>query len=404
MSWKTVSIGEITKVVTKGTTPKIFLDSGVNYIKAEALNGDSSLNSKGFYFIDEQTHESLRRSQLDDGDVLLTIAGAQIGKCGYVKDSYLPANTNQAVGIMRPDKNKAVPKFIYYFFKQKKIFQLIQGLNSQAAQPNINLTMLKQIKLQIPKYAIQQKITSTLSAYDDLIENNRRRIQLLEESARLLYREWFVNFRFPGHEKTKIVDGVPEGWERKTLKNLTKSVSYGYTASSTPEPIGPKFLRITDIVPNIIDWNTVPYCDADEKTIDKFKLLEGDIVVARTGATVGYAKRIGKLQSNAIYASYLVCLRFSDLYDNILAGVYMESEDYKSYIRNNAGGAAQPNANAKIIAGATVLVPKRIIQKEFRNIVEPAIQQREVLQQQNQKLAEARDLLLPRMMNGEIEV
>ena len=238
MNWHPDSIEEITHVVTKGTTPttlgRQFTDSGVNFIKAEALNGDSGLDIGGFFHIDEDTHELLGRSVLQEDDVLVTIAGAQVGKCGYVKAEHLPANTNQAVGIVRIKKDKAVSRFVYYFFKQPSTFALCQSLGGQAAQPNVNLTVLKSINVPLPSLSIQTKIASILSAYDDLIENNRRRMALLEEAARQLYREWFVRLRFPGHEHTRITNGVPEGWERKRLSEVAGCVGGGTPSTADP--------------------------------------------------------------------------------------------------------------------------------------------------------------------------
>ncbi len=227
---------------------------------------------------------------------------------------------------------------------------------------------------------------------------------LLEESARLLYREWFVRLRFPGHEHAGLTNGLPEGWERKPLAALCESVDYGYTASAEQEEVGPKFLRITDIVLDFIDWPTVPHCPIEDDRLEKFRLREGDIVIARTGATVGYAKRMHKRHPDAVFASYLVRLRLKPEADNLMVGVFVESEDFKSYVQSRVGGAAQPNANARVLAGAEILVPPPRIQRDFREFVEPLIDQREVLQWQNQKLRAARNLLLPRLMSGEIAV
>jgi len=188
------------------------------------------------------------------------------------------------------------------------------------------------------------------------------------------------------------------------LSELAESVTYGYTESAQTECVGPKFLRITDIVPDIIDWDSVPYCRISERDYAKFRIREGDIVVARTGATVGYAKRIGSLEHQSVFASYLVRLRFSDEIDDIIVGIFMESSEYKAFVKNNCGGAAQPNANAKVLSAAKILVSPKWIQKEFRRTVEPIFKQKELLQQRNQKLKQARDLLLPRLMNGEIAI
>ncbi|MDI6809500.1 MAG: restriction endonuclease subunit S [Candidatus Eisenbacteria bacterium] len=263
---------------------------------------------------------------------------------------------------------------------------------------------LKEQQITIPALKAQHRIAETLRNYDDLIENNRRRMALLEVGARQLYREWFVRLRFPGHEHTRITNGVPEGWERVPLSELCESIDYGYTASAQQDEIGPKFLRITDIVPKVIDWTSVPYCPIEEDRLAKFRLVEGDIVIARTGATVGYAKRLHKRHPEAVFASYLVRLRLKPEVSNMLVGVFVESDAYKGYVQSCIGGAAQPNANARVLAAAEIFVPPRHLQHDFNGCIEPLFDQGEVLQLQNQRLRAARDLLLPRLMNGEIPV
>ncbi len=161
---------------------------------------------------------------------LVTIAGANVGKCGFVKPSDVPANTNQAVGIVRVKKEEANPRFIYYHFKNPSTFAMCQGIGGgQAAQPNINLTMLKSFKVNMPDLESQNRIVDVIGAYDNLIENNKRRIELLEESARQLYKEWFVRFRFPGHEHVKSIDGVPARWEKKPISQLCSFLARGMT-------------------------------------------------------------------------------------------------------------------------------------------------------------------------------
>jgi type I restriction enzyme S subunit len=181
-------------------------------------------------------------------------------------------------------------------------------------------------------------------------------------------------------------------------------VNYGYTASATAEPVGPKFLRITDIVPDVINWSSVPFCSIPENKKEQFLLKEGDVVVARTGATTGYAKRIGKTHPKTVFASYLIRLRLKSEIDDMLVGIFVESDDYKSYIKAQVGGAAQPNANAKIISSAKILIPPNNIQRYFHEMIEPIFECKDNLQAQNEKLTQARDLLLPRLMNGEIAV
>ena len=134
----------------------------------------------------------------------------------------------------------------------------------------------------------------------------------------------------------------------RPLAELAESIRYGYTASASQEPVGPRFLRITDIVPPQIDWDAVPYCAIDEKDLDRYRLRPGDIVVARTGATVGYAKLI-RDEQEAVFASYLVRFRFDkSKVDPGYVGRILESGIYKQFVLSRVGGAAQPNANAKV--------------------------------------------------------
>lgn len=300
-----------------------------------------------------------------------------------------------------PEEGQADTRFIKYLFDaalKKKYKAFTQG----AAQDNLSQQKLLSLRLPVPDLPTQERIADILSSYDDLIDNNRRRIELLGEASRQLYKEWFVRFRFPGHEHVKIIDGVPEGWKKKTLTELSADVSYGFTASANAMPVGPKFLRITDIVNDVLDWSTVPYCSIPDSKLAKFSLKEGDVVVARTGATTGYAKRIGKLSEPSVFASYLVRFRFSEEWNDLLAGVYMESADYKSFVWSHIGGAAQPNANAKILGSSKVVVPPSNLQKQFREVVSNSYSQIDNLKSQNTQLRYARDLLLPKLMSGEI--
>jgi type I restriction enzyme S subunit len=224
--------------------------------------------------------------------------------------------------------------------------------------------------------------------------------------AQQTYEEWFVRMRFPGYETAVMNEetGFPEGWERKSLGELTETMQYGYTESANTEPIGPKFLRITDIVGRNINWENVPFCPIDEKQKSTYLLKEGDIVIARTGATVGYAKRINKNCPEAVFASYLIRLKLKPEIDDVLMGVFVESNSFLQIVQNMAGGAAQPNANAPVLRKIEMVVPPKEIQDNFREIVLKFKDSQQLMLDQNQRLREARDILLPRLMMGMIEV
>jgi len=404
MSWATVSVGDVTSVVTKGTTPKVFAEEGINYVKAEALNGDSSLNEKGFYFIDAETHDSLRRSQLMEGDVLLTIAGAKIGKCGIISEAHLPANTNQAVGIMRPDRSKAHPRFLYYFFKQPQTFRYIQGLNSQAAQPNINLTMLKRVEFKAPDIEQQKIVADALSSYDDLIENNRRRIALLEASARLLYKEWFVHLRFPGHEHVKVVDGVPEGWEQSTIHDVAETIGGGTPSTKVPEYWDDGdivWFSPTDLTAN----NCLALLDSRKKITEtglkksSAKTLPPETILMSSRASIGY---FGLYEHECCTnQGFISCVpRLGNFRMYLLHNLMSRVEE----IIGLASGTTFKEISKTNFRAIPISVPPSQLLEEFEQYAYDAIKQVRFLKKQMQKLVEARDLLLPRLMNGEIEV
>ncbi len=410
MSWQTRSIGDFVDagVADIQTGPfgtqlraSDYVNEGTPVINVRNI-GFGGLKPEKLEFVNNETAERLAAHLLIPNDIVF-------GRKGAV-ERHLLINEEQKGWMQGSDcirlrfsTHEIVPRFVSYSFlaETHQKWMLAQSGN-RATMASLNHDIIRRIPLSVPAPDIQRRIVDFLAVYDDLIENNRRRMVLLEEAARLLYREWFVRLRFPGHEHTRINNGVPEGWEKKTLADVCESVDYGYTASASDRDVGPKFLRITDIVPNSIDWPDVPYCEIEDPRRSKFRLAEGDIVVARTGATVGYAKRLHKRHPEAVFASYLVRFRLLPSISNLMVGVFVESPDYKSYVQSRVGGAAQPNANAKVLGGAEFLVPSVRLQAAFDEAVTPLFDQREVLDIQNQKLRAARDLLLPRLMSREI--
>ncbi|SEL45114.1 restriction endonuclease subunit S [Halomonas daqiaonensis] len=157
-------------------------------------------------------------------------------------------------------------------------------------------------------------------------------------------------------------------WKDVTLKDVCDHVQYGYTASATADPIGPKFLRITDIVPESVDWRLVPHCEINNKNLEKYLLQDGDIVVARTGATTGYAKLL-RNPPQSVFASYLVRFQPNREVDSEFIGHVVQSAAYKKFIKRNVGGAAQPNANAQVLGSFPFKLPPLDIQKKIASIL-----------------------------------
>lgn len=329
---------------------------------------------------------------------VITGRSGTLGRFQYSLTDFWPHNTT----LWIKDYKGNDPKFAYYLLQCLDF----NSFNSGGAVPTLNRNVLNAYLVDVPPIRLQKKIASILSAYDDLIENNLKRIKLLEEQAQITYEEWFVRMKFPGHETTPINKdtGLPEGWVRLPLSELVEKMQYGYTASASQEEIGPKLLRITDIVSDNILWDNVPYCSISEDQALKYTLNEGDIVIARTGATVGYAKRINKEHPKVVFASYLIRIITNSKIDNIVAGKFIESQHFKNWVQNMAGGAAQPNANAPILKKIKMIVPDKITQNKYRNIVEKLEDTKEKMLKQNQLLKEAREILLPRLMTGTIDV
>ncbi len=278
-----------------------------------------------------------------------------------------------------------------------------------AAIQNINTNILKNTEIPFPRYEIQKKIACILSNYDNLIENNTRRIEILEEMAQLIYREWFVHYRFPGYEQVKMVDSgtefgeIPEGWEVLPLSELVET-QYGYTTSAQNEPIGPKFLRGMDInKSSYIDWSSVPYCEIPDNVIDKFQLKIGDIVIIRMAdpGKVGIIEQ----EVNAIFASYLVRLiiKTSRISPYFLF-YFLNDEKYQGYITGASTGTTRKSASAGVLVGVDILCPSTKIMDEYNAQISSLRDLMNNLIMQNNNLRTTRDLLLPKLISGEIDV
>lgn len=402
MTWIPTTLGDITHVVTKGTTPttmgRPFTDVGVNFIKAEALNGDCNLDSEGIAFIDEDTHARLKRSILHEDDVLVTIAGAQVGKCGYTRSEHLPANTNQAVGIVRVNKQKANPRFVYYYFKQPSTFSLCQTLGAQSAQPNVNLTVLKSFKIPLPSMSDQIRIAGVLSAYDDSLENNRQRMDLLEGAARLLYAEWFVHLRFPGHKQTRIINGIPESWAPTVLDDICTDIRETVLPSEL-EPdtpyIGLEHMPRRSI--SLAEWG-----HAEAVTSTKHRFAAGDILF---GKIRPYFHKVGIAFTDGVASSDAIVIRpnTEELRSFVLMTVSSDKfvAEASQTMRE---GSKMPRADWKLMKKFPVALPPQGLMQSFSETTTAITSQLSNLCFQNQKLRAARDLLLPRLMSGEIAV
>jgi type I restriction enzyme S subunit len=271
-------------------------------------------------------------------------------------------------------------RFIYYLFKYY-FEQRYMGGTSGAAIPYITKPVLTDFEFFVPQdNSIQNEIASTLTAYDDLIENNRHRIQLLEETARLLYKEWFVQLRFPGHEHVKIIDGVPEGWERKPLGDLL-TLQRGFDL--------PTHDRIPGSVPI--------YASTGVNGFHNVAKVKGPGVVTGRSGSLGTVMYVSKdhwpLNTTLWVKEFKKVTPIISVF--ILRALKLE---------NYNGGVAVPTLNRNDVHKIEVLCPPDNLMREFDLQVASLFEQLEKLKEYNKKLSDARDILLPRLMNGELAV
>jgi len=318
-----------------------------------------------------------------------------------VRQNELPANTNQAVGIVRVKTDTANPRYIYYHFKNPSTFSMCQSIGGgQAAQPNINLTMLKNFKICLPELDQQNSIVKVIASYDDLIENNKRRIELLEESARQLYREWFVRFRFPGHEHIKIIDGVPEEWEKTTLGEVAITNASSHKAKELPENIN--YIDISSVSTGRIEFKN-GMCSVDAPGRARRIAKHGDVIWSNVRPNLkAYALVMHPEESDVFSTGFTVIagtkVPFSFLYH------FVTTDSFVSHLVNHTTGASYPAVRPPDFERAELLKPTNSLLAQFHETCEPNYELISILDGQNRQLAKARDILLPKLMSGEITV
>lgn len=313
-----------------------------------------------------------------------------LGEVFYLEEDFWPLNT----ALYVVDFKGTDPRFSAYFLKNT-----LKGYESnKSAVPGVDRNVLHEIVTQVPDKATQHRISDALSAYDDLIENNRHRIQLLEESARLLYREWFIYLRFPGHEHVKVVDGVPEGWERVPLSVVGNDVR----VSVKPEQVEPDtpYIGLEHIPRRSItlsDWGR-----AVDVESNKFRFLEGDILF---GKIRPYFHKVGFALTDGIASSDAIVIRANDpVYSRYLLAL-VSSDQFVSVASKTAKeGSKMPRADWNFMQQYPVLLPPRQLLLSFNQVLDDILLQLKTLALHSKKLSGARDLLLPRLMNAEIAV
>lgn len=328
------------------------------------------------------------------GPGVITGRYGTLGEVFFTEEDYWPHNTTLYVRDFKGND----PKFIYYFLQTLGF----ANNNDKTSVPGINRNDLHEMTVTVPSLQKQRQIASILSSLDEKIELNRQTVQTLEAIAQALFKEWFVDYNFPG-ATGEMEEGIPKGWNRTTINKIAGSIQYGYTQSSTQEIVGPKFLRITDIQGGTVNWADVPYCKISNKDFEKYQIKEHDILIARTGASTGENIYIVN-PPDAVFASYLIRVQFENSSTACYVGKYLRSKEYFEYIASILSGSAQPNANAQQLTTAEILFPDSKLLEEYFKLINPLDQLKARISEEIQTINSLRDSLLPKLMKGEIKV
>lgn len=403
MKWEKVKLGDICKYVTSGGTPKssikeYYEPKQIPWLKTKEVNYCRIYETESYISKDGLDNSSAK--MIPQNSVIVAMYG-QGDTAGRVAINKIPLTTNQACCNLIIDETKAYYEFVYY--QLVTLYEKMVSLKNGGAQPNLNAAIIKSIEIKLPPLKTQRYIADILSAYDDLIENNQKQIKLLEEAAQRLYKEWFVNLRFPGHENTKIVDGVPEGWQYEKLGDLVKTTSGGTPSRRKSEYYvngNIRWIKTKELNDRFI-FETEEHITEDAVKNSSAKVLpEGALIVAMYGATIG---KIGI--TAAEMACNQACCAFIS-FDDMISKEYLYCwlMDNREYLVSQGKGAAQSNLSQEMIRNFSLLCPDKKVIKNFTEIVTTMLENKRVLENKILMLSKARDDLLPKLMSGEVEV
>lgn len=384
--------------------PKV--DAGIPFITISDIDSSNRLNLDVKQFVPEEYYNNLkdiRKAQRND--ILYSVVGS-FGIPVIIKGNDKFA-FQRHIAILRPDPTKVIPDYLFYIMKTYNFYMQADSVAIGAAQRTISLTALRNMTVELPSMDVQKKIATTLSRYDSLIDNYQKQIKLLEEAAQRLYKEWFVNLRFPGHENTKIVDGVPEGWEKKTLGDVFSFVrGKSYTS---------KELSNSGIV--MVNLKNIASYGGYKRNAEKYftgiykqnqSLLKGDLVMGVTDMTkerrlVGHVAMVPYLSDMVTFTMDLIKLLPFDL-PNSFVYAAMRFGGISQKISPLANGVNVLHLKPEAIMDIEFVEPQRDLVDRYSHFAENTFEEVWKLEAQIDKLTESRNRLLPKLLSGEIEV
>lgn len=365
MSWEKVNLGDCCEITSsKRIFYSEYADCGVPFYRSKEIiecNQGQSISEP--LYITKQRYDEIKNKfgVPVAGDMLLTSVGT-IGIPYIVKETDKFYFKDGNLTWFRNFTNKLYARYLYYWVTSKEGSGVLNNTTIGSSQKALTISALKNIEIAVPPIETQRRIADILSAYDDLIENNRKQIKLLEEAAQRLYREWFVDLRFPGHEHTKIVDGVPEGWEKSTVSNISsvlrRGISPKYNDQAELMVINQKCIRQTVV--------TFDEARKQEKPFpEEMNLQDGDTVICSTGA--GTLGRVGQIFGNypqTTFNSHVTLVRAKlDFGTQYLFHFLKSQQEY--LMGMGKGSTNQLELSRGTIQDLGILVPIKKIGKEF---------------------------------------
>ena len=403
--WKKVKLGDICERVTSGGTPKANVSSYyfppiIPWLKTKEVNYCRITETENF--ISEEGLNNSSAKLIAPNSVIIAMYG-QGDTAGRVAINKIPLTTNQACCNLTIDESKADYEFIYY--QLCTLYNKMVSLKAGAAQPNLNARIIKNLEVLLPSLPTQHRIATILSRYDSLIENYQKQIKLLEEAAQRLYKEWFVDLHFPRHENTKIVDGVPEGWEKKTIADVCTNISSGSTPSRSNKAYWEngtiKWVKTKELQDGWI-FDTEEYISQEGYNSSSTKIFPVNTILMAIYAspTLG---RLGILSTDCCCNQAALGL-IAD--ENIISWQWLFWKLYELRDEFNAiaRGAGQQNISGIVVKNKEIIIPDKGVIDGFTSVVSKMFEQQKSLSSQIRLLTEARDRLLPKLMSGEIAV
>lgn len=416
-NWQKLKLGQLGKVITGKTPPTAQKDYFVGdfpfITPTDITDYDIRYNYTTERFVSEKWAAKAKSLRIPKNSTCFVCIGSTIGKMCLVKqDSF----TNQQINSVVIDNSKADPFFIYYLLKQNQRGILKEFGGGGAAKPIINKSTFETIELEVPEDVSKQKqIASILSTFDDKIELNNKIIQTLEQMTQSIFKEWFVTFRFPGYEKVKFVDSelgkIPMGWEIRQIQDVAKiKKGLSYSSSEISEKLEglpminlANFQRGGGFNPEGIKFYTGKYNLTNV-------VRPGDIIIAMTDLTsnrevIGHPARVPSYGHwDKILISLDVCsLEIKDFLVEFLYYLMLR-KDFSYQMASSAGGTNVAHLSKSVIDSYKFPLPERDLNEKFQNFVKPVFNQINVIEVENQKLESLRDLLLPKLMKGEVRI